>query len=216
MIRHFSYLLALCFILVSCEGAGIADVTNGKEYDLYDYYVDENGEEGIVVLGSSKNKYILVMSLDESECIWSKTGVSVANGDTLIRYYDERALLLNQRATHLGLEKFPALKWCIDKNHGKNYPDINSWILPSLYHRSKRITSRIQYNYELINQHIESYRGIPLSQEAYYWLADEPSMIYTSSPVSDTEHSLAFTMSGDYIVSKERTCKVRAFKYILF
>lgn len=214
MPRLFSYLFLTCIILVSCEGSGIADITNGKEYQLYDYYIDKNGEEGIVVL-NYKNK-ILVMSLDESECIWSKTGFTVANNDTIIKNYDERALFLNQRATYLGLENFPAFKWCIDKNRSKKYPDINSWILPSLYHQSRHITSSIRYNYELINEHIINYGGTPLNPEAYYWLADEPSLIYTSSEVSDLEHSLAFTMSKDWIVSKERQCKVRAFKYILY
>lgn len=216
MIRLFSYLLAICFILTSCEGAGIADITDGKEYKLYDYYIDKNGEEGIVVLGSSKDKYFLVMSLDESECIWSKTGFSVADNDTLIRYYDERSLFLNQRATYLGLENFPAFKWCLDKNRSKKYPDINSWILPSLYYRSKPLTSRIRYNYELINEYIKSYGGTPLDPEALYWLADEPSLVNTSSPVSDSEYSVAFTMSNDWTVSKEKKCKVRAFKYILY
>lgn len=214
MPRLFSYLFLTCIILVSCEGSGIADITNGKEYQLYDYYIDKNGEEGIIV--SSYKKKILVMSLDESECIWSKTGFTVANNDTIIKNYDERALFLNQRATYLGLENFPAFKWCIDKNRSKKYPDINSWILPSLDHQSRHITSSIRYNYELINEHIINYGGTPLDSEACYWLADEPSLIYTSSEVSDLEHSLAFTMSKDWIVSKERKCKVRAFKYILY
>lgn len=215
MVRFFSYLLAICFILISCEGAGVADITDGIEYELYDYYIDENGEEGIVVSsGSNKGKYILIMSLDESECIWSKTGISVANNDTLIRYYNERALFLNQRATYLGLENFPAFKWCIDKNHSKKYPDINSWILPSLYHQSRHITT-ITNKYKLINKHIKNYGGTPLDSEALYWLADEPSMTYTSRPV-DTEHSLAFSMSTFWTISKEKKCKVRAFKYILY
>lgn len=220
MIILFPYLLALCFILTSCEGSGIADITAGKEYELYDYYIDKNGEEGIVIyIDSGKNEtdidYILVMSLDETECIWSKTGVSIANNDKSIKDYYEVGLFLNQRAYYLGLEKFPAFKWCIDKNRSKKYPDINSWVLPSLYHHSKHIPSLLRENQELINHHIENYGGIPLDPEAYYWVADEPSMVSTSEPVSDLEYSLIFSMTGNYYTAKEALCRARAFKCIL-
>lgn len=217
---RLSYIIATLLIMSACEASGIADVTGGKNYELYDYYVDKHGNEGIVIYKQSKKSgegtYILVLSLDESECTWGKEGESVADNDTSIRDYDERALFLNQRATYLGLDKFPAFKWCLAKNHSKEYPDINSWILPSLYHNSRLIPSVLQTKHELINRHIVEYGGTPLAKDAYYWLADEPSMTYTDHDVSDYKHSLAFSLSGNYILPKETMAKVRAVKCIRY
>lgn len=213
----------LLLMLFSCtiEPDYTADVTNGKEYELYDYYVDEHGNEGIVIKIYNKKslgqiwKYIMVMSLDEADLPWGEMGVALSEPD--ISYeYDGYALLMNQRAHYKGIEKYPAFEWCQRKNNSRRMPDINSWILPVQLDYNATYIYAIN-DYKTINKYILDYGGIPLDPYKAYWLADEDKD--SAKPHKRKDYAYSFVISdwlSPYETEKNTSLGVRAIKYIYY
>ena len=142
MKKIFLYITAILLCLIyGCDKSDkiILDETQGVDYQLGDLYVDEHGNEGIVcrIQGHSKNqKIVMIVSLDEGYESWGPLNQQVAPYDSLrsiyaISNFDGYGIAILRYAIGLGLEQFPALKWCNDKNHGEKYPTGSSWHLPT-------------------------------------------------------------------------------------
>lgn len=208
-------------MLFSCtiESDYIADVTNEKEYELYDYYVDEHGNEGIVIKVYNKKsmgriwKYVIVMSMDEADLPWGEMGVALSEPDTSYNY-DGYALLMNQRAHYKGIEKYPAFEWCQRKNNSGRMPNINSWILPVNYEYNTTYMYALN-DYKTINKYIQDYGGTPLDPNKAYWLADEDKN--SAEPHKRKDYAYYFVISdwlSPYEAEKNASLGVRAIKYI--
>lgn len=213
----------LTVLLSSCiEADNIADVTDGKEYELYDYYVDEHGNGGIVIVAYNKRtfgrtlKYTIVMSLDEADLSWGRMGETLSAPDTSYSY-DGYCLLMNQRAHFKGIENYPAFEWCYRKNRSRKLPNINSWILPNQKEYRTTYTHVLSTSYELINQHIVKYGGTPLDPDKPYWLAEEnrfPDMVERRK---DNANYFFISEGVQYAdTAKNSVLGVRAVKYIYF
>lgn len=115
----------------------ILDETHGITYKLGDLYIDEYGNEGFVCKTPDEyHKMIMIVSSDEGYASWGPLDLQVSPYDTLETYYSSQyfeyyGISILQRAKSYGIEKFPALKWCNDKNHGEKYPTGTSWHLPT-------------------------------------------------------------------------------------
>lgn len=83
-------------------------------YQLLDFY-SRLGVEGIVVAldAGTEGKHGWLVSTDETEVAWLTDTNLKLSGFSL---YDERVNLNKALAIDATLEKFPALKWCDDKN----------------------------------------------------------------------------------------------------
>lgn len=212
----------LTVLLSSCQADNIADVTDGKEYELYDYYVDEHGNGGIVIVAYNKRsfgrtlKYTIVMSLDEADLSWGRMGETLSAPDTSYSY-DGYCLLMNQRAHFKGIENYPAFEWCYRKNRSRKLPNINSWILPNQKEYRTTYTNVLSTSYELINQHIVKYGGTPLDPDKPYWLAEEnrfPDMVERRK---DNANYFFISEGVQYAdTAKNSVLGVRAVKYIYF
>ena len=213
----------LAVLLSSCLDADyIADVTDGKEYELYDHYVDEHGNEGIVIAVNGKKsmgrtlKYTIVMSLDEADLSWGRMGEALSAPDTSYSY-DGYCLLMNQRAHFKGIENYPAFEWCYRKNRSRKLPNINSWILPNQKEYRTTYTNVLSTSYELINQHIVKYGGTPLDPDKPYWLAEENRFPDVVERRKDNANYFFISEGVQYAdTAKNSVLGVRAVKYIYF
>ncbi len=213
----------LAVLLSSClEADNIADVTDGKEYDLYDYYVDEHGNEGIVIAVYNKTslgrtlKYTMVMSLDEEDLSWGRMGDALSAPDTSYTY-DAYCLLMNQRAHYKGIENYPAFEWCYRKNRTRKLPNINSWMLPNEREFKTSYTYTLSYSYKLINQYILEYGGTTLDPDKPYWLAQENRFPdQTEKRRDNAEYFVISEGVAQADTTKNAILGVRAVKYIYY
>ena len=94
-IRHLFRYLFLGLVLTSCsfQHEGIFTDDRSEEYDLYDYYIDKYGNEGIIAYISSDRKSIIAISLDESLESWGPTDQKIYKNEKA-RYekYAQRSL----------------------------------------------------------------------------------------------------------------------------
>ena len=229
--------LFVAAILPSCAVESsklILDQTDGRDYELFDYYVDELGNEGIVGY-IYKDNYMIVMSSDESVQPWGPTGEMVFPADSVTQSAitsQSFSLIMLQTMIGNGLEKYPAMNWCNSKNDIQSYPNCGSWRLPS--HRDLRLvfmgytndSSGSQARITKINSALKRIGGTALNADGNYWTCSEDYDDYITVVGKELDYdpyNRAVNMtpmnstSGnkDFWIKKNRY-RVRAIKYIYY
>lgn len=177
--RFINIKYVLCALLVgnlvsSCykEPDSIIIDETTEQYQLYDYYVDDAGNEGVVAL-VSKNEYIVVISADEGFAYWGPMGEVVYNKDSIRQKELELIdfpLAMLQCMNARNVERFPAQYWCNKKN-GDKFPYGGSWMLPS-YSFLHGIFGYDGNNVSKLNNALLSIGGTPITDD-YYWTCCE-------------------------------------------
>lgn len=235
-IKHTAGILftTIFFVLLySCEEMETAKpyipLSNHEEYDLYDYYIDEYDNEGIVVLVQEfKNRpsYIIVMSLDESYEYWGPLG-TIVNKDNEINDYLLLGVIMHQGMSYIGIDSFPAQDWCHKKNKNEKYPWAGSWRLPTDYELGRAITVPFYGNLIQLNEAIERYGGVPIDKTKPYWTCTEDydrtqETAGESVTIYDPANR-ALVVAADYTLYndkkewlKSKKHYVRAIKYVYY
>lgn len=149
----FMGMLSVILLFFSCTEADnlILDATDGQTYFKGDVYTDKYGNQGIVCTTFETDNTIMIVSLDEALLAWGPLDMKVSPYDSISifhgsGFYDSEYynLAVLRSAMIMGIEQFPALKWCNDKNHGEKFPSATSWHLPNLK-EFYRIKSAVKY-----------------------------------------------------------------------
>lgn len=181
-------IIIAALLAASCTEHGKAGISDNdmKEYELYDYYVDEYGNEGIVACiydyekGDTYYKYTIVLSLDETVTTWGPMGTTVydVNEDfnTAYPWGFFFGLEMNRRVMTIGAEKFPAFEWCLAKNNGEKHLHSSSWMLPTFSELGDDIFQRGDA-ISALNKKIKEYGGTPIAtstdDSSFYWTCVE-------------------------------------------
>ena len=237
------YILILLTVVVSCKKHGKEGISDNdkNDYELYDYYIDQYGNEGIVAAQvdyqgeESFYKYTLVLSLDETVATWGPMGVTVFHVND---YFNEDypygpffGLEMNRMVESKGSEGFPAFDWCHKKNHGEKYLHSSSWLLPTANELYKIF--RDGEAIDELNQHITEYGGTPIPTEIKrsncYWSCVEDTEnvlmfdddVQANCDFDPARRAIAPTTDGRYYTDKtlwhkNNEYRVRAIKYIYF
>lgn len=213
-------LLPSCSIVLTDE--------RGDQLEIYDYYVDSNGNEGIVVYANSSR--IIVMSLDEAELSWGPQDNQVfalQDKDLLTR--NTFSLSMQYAMIEAGLDQFAAQAWCQKKNPN-GAVEMGNWRLPSYYDWDRCIMWKSDKNRHLkqLNKFLKLYGGKELSEQDYYWTCtedyDEYFVFNDTTLVYDFDASnraiaitpmLLASIEKDRWVKRNRY-KVRAIKYVYY
>ena len=225
-IKHnFTYIL-LSLIITSCsiDYKGVFTDDRLEEYELYDYYVDQYGNEGIIAHVS--DKCVIAISLDESLQYWGPTGEEVYNGSTKSQDITtiEFGVAMHQTMMLMGIERFPAQNWCNQKNRHEESPRAGSWRLPSrydflfIYGTDKKIAA--------LNEALVRANGTPLEIEGMYWtcVEDIEGYITFDDEVPDYDQAnraVLCSPTNTTYYNKDRWIKknlynVRAIKYVYY
>ena len=234
--RRWVFILVLLMVgMQSCfKDEEFSDKSNDLFIDevdpniqLYDLYVDKYGNEGIIACiynyGIDDFGYIIAISLDETIEPWGPMDELVYKADFEGTYVFSQAsfgLMMLQSMKSMGIHRFPAQKWCDDKNNGEQYPYTGSWRLPSL------AEFRSISNINALNQAIEAVGGTPLSDYELYWTCvedfDNYMTVNNNHEDYDKENrAIPVTPKYTQYTDKDRWIKknkhhVRAIKYVYF
>lgn len=208
-----------CLCLISCEVESKDEILNklDEEYHLYDYYVDEYGNEGIVCSitypSSNKDKYpkgysaVMVVSCDEAYLPWGPMGEYFTDLDS-VRFFTkpDAGIAMLQSMYARGIEKYPAQEWCFKKN--KNHEiNGNGWRLPT-WNEMSSVTG------EDINKAILSVGGTLINNaDGKYWVCQTSEDNYADI------YNFHFKLEGHGINEnnlKKNYNHVRAIKYIYY
>lgn len=86
-------------------------IRNDDDIHLYDYYVDEFGNEGIVTYISTDSTNVMVVSADEGYVSWGPVDCRIyTKKENLLG--SELSMVMLQNAIFLNINRFPAFKWC--------------------------------------------------------------------------------------------------------
>lgn len=231
---NITILLFCVTILVSCSFESddlILDETAGHNFNLYDQYEDGYGNLGVVVYVSKKtssisNKYIIVISADESKQKWSETNSAVVRADSigLTEIHDHQfGIGVLQLMQSTGIEEFPAQNWCNLKNHTDVY--AGSWHLPTHYELKTLLLNKV----DDVNYTLQKIGGDLIDENALYWtcVEDYPGCdILSSTSENKTTYSpenRAIPITPKYKThpDKDRWLKtneyrVRAIKFVYY
>lgn len=191
--------------------------------NVYDYYVDPYGNEGVVFYRG--NQCIVVISADESYDYWGPMDHYVYNVYNITNYSVFSSypfgLMMLQNMYAEGLDRFPAQKWCYDKNNGESHPRAASWRLPS-YAEMMWIS-----NINRLNEALIAIGGTPIDVDSYYWTCSEDYDGYVSVSFQNYDYDKEnravlksfqanniFTDKSGWI--KKNKYKVRAIKYVYY
>ena len=233
--KRLLYIGLLCCIgvtVVSCdkkaEGVFTDDTT--EEYQLYDYYIDEYGNEGIVAYIytlTTLKKYIIVLSVDEAYESWGPMG-EIVYKDTVSKSGIEDpsfGVAMHQAMTSIGIERFPAQAWCNQKNADEPHPRGGSWRLPS-YYEYKQIFGTDGNKVPNLNKALSGVNGTLISSDQQYWTCVEDITDYWSFSESDNDYDQAnravtilpnlkaYTLKDRWL--KNIKHNVRAIKYVYY
>lgn len=222
--KRFLYLVLTLISLQSCAKYTILVDERGDNLELYDYYIDDCGNEGIVVCQNLSKKWILVMSTDEEELPWGQTGQLLFDSlSSVTKEFKNGILMLNLMMNH-GIEHYPAQAWCMAKN-GSDIPHTGSWHLPSHYEWSEFVC-RNETNVQHINQALDRIGGTLLNLDEYYWTCTEDYEDYWefSSTEADydpknraiNESPLIRALVHKELWHKKQYHKVRAVRYVYY
>lgn len=204
----------------------------GEDCALYDRYIDQYGNEGIVAFVGGEDFWedcIIVVSLDEGYESWGPLDETVYKVDEIsfdtitnyyILYYPVFGLMMQQSMKSMGIERFPAQQWCDRKNQGDPYPNAASWRLPS-YYEAQLIFSSPELNDALIKA-----GGTPIDNNHFYWTCAEDIEGYVNpvgvTPDYDQENrAILLTPLNTSFSDKDHWLKtnkhhVRAIKYVYY
>ena len=227
------YLLLISVMLSSCsfESEGVFTDDTTEECLLYDYYIDEYGNEGIVAYSVSGKttgrKYAIVVSADEALLPWGPMGEAIYKSDTITSRglrSSSFSIGMHQIMKSLGIDKFPAQAWCDAKNQDEDYPRAGSWHLPS-YYEYQLIFGTKGRNVTSLNSAFISIGGTPFS-DGMYWtcVEDFDNYITITDNESDYDKANRAVITSPYNVThgyKDRWLKknnyyVRAIKYVYY
>lgn len=230
LIRNFKSICVAAMILVfgACdlhpsEDVPIIDETFGIKFTFGDRYIDKYGNMGIVAYVS--DRYIIAISCDETELSWGIMGQTVMPKDTIsaINTVGGYGIDVLRRMRSLGIENFPAQKWCDDKNRGEDVY-AGCWHLPSAYTLQKLTDNGKK---DLLNKRLRI-GGTQLSDEEYWSCvedlpgcgvdADDDTLVGEIQHDSDNRAiPIVLPYSANYSKSswqKKDIHRVRAIKYI--
>lgn len=229
------FIFTLTFIACDDESKALILDELDEEYELYDYYIDQHGNEGIVAykLGSNSSsypkgyKYLIVLSTDEDFLPWGPMNECVMKKDTFLNYelnQEELGIGMLQNMCSGGINRYPAQKWCFQKNH-KSDIYTGSWRLPSYYELYKIFGSK-GMNVSKLNKALHSVGGTILDNDNFYWTSTEDfeNYITINGEVTDYDQanraviaspSMTTTSVKDRWIKKNKY-KVRAIKYIYY
>lgn len=226
-LKHTYIFLSLLIASCSFEADEVFTDERMEEYELYDYYVDQYGNEGIIAYISSNKECVIALSLDESLQYWGPTGEEIYKGSTKrIEIASVKfGVAMHQAMMSMGIERFPAQNWCNQKNISEQYPRAGSWRLPSRYDFSLIFGTEGQ-RLERVNAALKSANGTPLEKEEMYWTCtedidgyitfndvipdyDQANRAVTCSPLNTTNYN------KDRWIKKNQYL-VRAIKYVYY
>lgn len=206
-----------------------ADETT-EGYQLYDYYIDSYGNEGIVAHIESSyhsSRYIIILSADETYAYWGPMGELVYNYDEIslsALYQPSFGIAMLQNMKSMGIERFPAQAWCDQKNQSEPYPSGVSWRLPS---RSEFVSIFGKGNHlSDINKALRGIGGTIVDEDHFYWTCTEDIDGYVTvggqaigydqanRAVLSSPRNTAFSNKDRWI--KKNKYHVRAIKYIYY
>lgn len=145
-------------------------IRNDDDIHLYDYYVDEFGNEGIVTYISTDSTDVMVVSADEGYVSWGPVDCRIyTKKENLLG--SELSMVMLQNAIFLNINRFPAFKWCNDKNSGKPL-NVASWMLPSEWEMRYMIAGA-QCDLASLNEALINIGGTPIDADELYWTATE-------------------------------------------
>lgn len=225
--KTFCRLGIFCFFLLEFASCEIVLVDErGDDLEQYDYYIDEFGNEGIVVYSG------VVMSLDEVELPWGPLDYNVLPSATpYVADKKSYGIAMLYAMRDAGLESFSAQAWCAKKNFNNEYR-ISSWHLPSYHDWKKYIGNYSKYDkyrveqIDNINHYIEIYGGTQISKDECYWTCDEDfdggfvfadtTLVYDFDPEN---RALPITPILTAVANKDKwvkrnVYKVRAIKFV--
>lgn len=229
-------LLFMCICLWSCReesDALLIDETD-EIYQLYDYYVDKYGNEGIVAYVSTSNstnnpkpyKYLMVVSADETTLPWGPMGEIVMQLDTF-RKDELRAnhfsLATLQSMYSKDISRYPAQQWCFAKNHSRKIY-TGSWRLPSLQELYKLFYSANSIT--KLNSALQNIGGKQFDYDALYWTCTEDFENYITITGQESDYdqpnrAVIQSPQNSTYGDKDKWLKknhyrVRAIKYIYY
>lgn len=214
------------------ESEGVFTDDTTEEYQLYDYYIDSYGNEGIVAyIHSSKNsdrKYMIVISSDESYESWGPMGENVYKSDTISKSGINQpsfGVAMHQAMKSMGIQRFPAQTWCDKKNFNEEYPRAGSWRLPS-YHEYQLIFGQKGEKVDVLNSSLKGIGASPIIKNNMYWtcVEDFDGYITIKDKLSDYDKENRAVISSPLNATygyKDRWIKknkyyVRAIKYVYY
>lgn len=194
--------------------------------NLYDYYVDSYGNEGVIVCKyeNGDKKYIIALSADEGYEYWGPMDDYVYRVETVSNYSvlstNIFGLMMLQNMYAVGMDKYPAQKWCYDKNYGDPYPRAASWRLPSYTEMT------ILPNINKLNEALEAIGGTPIDTKELYWSCTEDHDGYLLVGIQNNDYDRAnravpksfnnTTLNNKDSWIKKNKYKVRAIKYVYY
>jgi len=231
--RIYIWFAILILTLASCDdqSKGVFTDDTTEEYQLYDYYVDEYGNEGIVAYifksTLTESEYIIVVSATESYQSWGLMGETVYKDsiDKMHIYRPTFGLSMLQSMKSAGIEHFPAQAWCDRMNGGEKYPRAGSWRLPTDYEfqdvfgaKGDKVTA--------LNNALRNVGGTPVSTDNIYWtcVEDVDDYIHIADKVLDYDpanRAVPVSPKRSSFDNKDRWLKknkyyVRAIKYVYY
>lgn len=192
MTNYLKFLICIIIpLLLGCGNTSddiIFDETK-KVYQLYDTYVDEYGNKGVVVHCEydSYHGSIIVVSADEAYLPWGPLGETVYQIEDTLRFpqsaYGDDSF--GTAMLHLmkcrGIENYPAMNWCNKKNPTDKPSSSSSWRLPT----RKEVWDCLVINTDLdeLNAVLSKIGGVPLNEENFYWTCAEDYCNYNQEGV---------------------------------
>lgn len=233
--RHLKYILFLSVLisLTSCllkpDKVFIDELD--KEYQLYDYYIDSYGNEGVVaaIVSSEETseKAIIVLSFEEEFLPWGPMGEKVYK-DSILRSgllepYFGVAMLQIMKSS--GISRYPAQAWCDEMNKNEKYPRGGSWRLPTV-RELKWIFGENGQKVSELNSALSRTGGAPLEVNHKYWTCVEDFAGYlvlqdTITDFDQANRAIVTTPQMLFYTNKDRWLKknryyTRAIKYIYY
>ena len=183
-------------------GEVVEDLPTFKLYDFYNL----NGVQGLVIAVDETGKHGVLISLDEERTQWCTEPSLMAQAYSAGDAQENLNEVLNVDPT---LEKFPAMKWCMDKNKD----GISGWYMPAL-NELRDFWNVLYTNTDLINDKIVA-TGVTGATEIKTNWWDTDGYFSSSLSLSDKVRSISFSMFGDGIsvalLSQDASSHVRAF-----
>ena len=218
------FFVLICIFLISCDKESEALLVDelDEEYQLYDYYIDENGNEGIVAYirnyeGSSSRypkgyKYMIVISSNESLEPWGPMGETIVNGTYGYDSEQTAGITMLQCMNSRGLNRYPAQNWCFSKNRSTEISS-SSWRLPT-NNELLQIFGSNGKNISNLNHALQITGGELIDDTQFYWTCMEDynqadRAILTSPHISSTSENKDRWL-------KKNKYYVRAIKYIYY
>ena len=239
LIKHSRLFFVLILLsLISCdkESDGLLVDELDEEYRLFDYYIDKDGNEGIVAyvqygVTSAMNpkgyKCMIVISAEEGFEPWGPMGEIVMKKDSasILEFQKPSAgIAMLQSMNSLGMSRYPAQNWCFSKNKDR-WISSSSWRLPT-YYELRQIFGSTGENVSNLNHALLVTGGELIDDTHFYWtcIEDYDGYIVVGDLNLDYDQANRAILSSPHNSAsgdKDRWLKknkyyVRAIKYIYY